>query len=361
MVKWQEYHAYRVFEEFIARFVLQQKSYITKHGHKLNVLAAIAEIKKRFVEEYDESSDKSFAEKLEAQFAGASQDSKIVFSNIEYLWAMPYSNITPKRKLQYVQRWFGNDKINRGEQYFFGDPHTIANPGQWNNQNKYWEICSVMRVVEHLLNHGDLQDVSSAKRLIESFAYNAIYAPGNLDTEFEIKNRCATHNALLHLSNPDKYESIVAYADKDKIIETFGSLLPKDSSRNAESVIKEIKSEIYDKYAASSDPVRKERWFFYQGDVRPLWKKTTRKARNDVGIRLQIESEENARNLDDESEVSEGETQSRTTKSLSRSAKLAERCKKRDSHTCRACGFHYKDRIVQVHHLDPLSERQTPE
>lgn len=359
MINWQDYHAYRVFDEFIDRFVLQQKSYITKHDHKLDLRVGITDIKKRFVEEYDKSSDKSFTEKLEEQFAEASKDAKIIFANLEYLWAMPYCNITPERKLEYVQRWFAQVQIHSGDQYFFGEPHTIANPGQWNNQNKYWEICSVMRVVEYLLSVENLQDVSYAKQLIEQFAYNAVYAPENLDVSFKIKNRCATNNALLHLSHPDKYESIVAYSDKNKIIETFGALIQDPAFQNREEMVKAIKTELYNKFATTSDHMRKERWFFYQEDVKPLWKKTSKKERNDVGIRIQIESEENARDLDD-SEVTEGEKHTRTTTSLSRSAQKVKQAKKRDNYSCQACGFHYQKRIIQVHHLDPLGESKSP-
>ena len=125
------------------------------------------------------------------------------------------------------------------------------------------------------------------------------------------------------MSNPDKYESIVAYSDKKKIIETFGSLVANPRSMDQEAMIRTIKTQLYNKYGAASVPMRKDRWFFYQDDVKPLWKKTTKRERRDVGISIQIECEENARNLD----ILEGQKYSQTTTSLSRSAKLVKQTK----------------------------------
>lgn len=42
-----------------------------------------------------------------------------------------------------------------------------------------------------------------------------------------------------------------------------------------------------------------------------------------------------------------------------RNAKLILDRKVRDSFTCQACGFHYNDKVVECHHLNPLSEKDT--
>ena len=63
-----------------------------------------------------------------------------------------------------------------------------------------------------------------------------------------------------------------------------------------------------------------------------------------------------------EEEVSaeEGKGGTVTIKTKSRSAKLVDEVKKRDKYSCRACGFYYNNKIVHVHHLDPLSEAASP-
>lgn len=38
-----------------------------------------------------------------------------------------------------------------------------------------------------------------------------------------------------------------------------------------------------------------------------------------------------------------------------RNKKIADACKKRDKYACRSCDFHYKNKVVECHHLNPLS------
>ena len=126
---WKQFHAYRVFDEFLARFILQRKSYVTRHDEPLNLAAAFEDIRKRFVADFDDS-DAKYEEKIAHQFEGASEETKIVFANVEYLWAMPVENISPSTKHSYGQRWFSSSELlGEDERYFFGHPHIIADPG----------------------------------------------------------------------------------------------------------------------------------------------------------------------------------------------------------------------------------------
>ncbi|MES9948861.1 MAG: hypothetical protein ABW118_07875 [Candidatus Thiodiazotropha sp.] len=84
---WSRFHAYRVFDEFVERFVLNRRSYITRHENELDFESAFHEIHSAFSEGYDDSNE-TFDTKVERQFADASEDSKIVFANVEYLWAI---------------------------------------------------------------------------------------------------------------------------------------------------------------------------------------------------------------------------------------------------------------------------------
>lgn len=126
---WQRFHAYRVFDEFLNRFVIQRKSCVTWDTEPLDLAVALEDIRVRFVAAFD-GSMKRFEEKVARQFEGAPEPTKIVFANLEYLWAMPMGNITPETKRSYAQRWFPRpDQVVSGERFFFGSPHTIANPG----------------------------------------------------------------------------------------------------------------------------------------------------------------------------------------------------------------------------------------
>lgn len=354
MIEWRKYHCYRVFDEFIETFILGKKSCITKHTHVLDLDSGLAEIKTRFVDNYDESGA-DYEVKLAQQFDGASEDVKIMFSNIEYLWCMPVKNITPETKQGYVRRWFDQSKIRQGDSFFFTHPHTAADPGQWNNQNKFFEISCIIRIITLLLDDSSIKDLQSVRQAIEKLCYDAIYVPGVMNDSFNIKYKCATHSMLLHLSNPNKYEIIVSEADKNKIVGVFGYTLDGDASGDREEKIKRIKANLYDRHAAAADPDCKQRWFFYMDDVRPLWKdKNSRRERKESSINLQIQAEENASDV-------EGEKNQATSYSISRSSKLVRAAKRRDGYTCRACSFHFHKKIVQAHHLNPLSERINPQ
>ena len=74
---WKRFHSYRVFDEFLEQFILQRKSYITRHTDDLDLGAAFKDIHQRFVAGYDGSPTK-FEDKIANQFDVAPEASKIV-------------------------------------------------------------------------------------------------------------------------------------------------------------------------------------------------------------------------------------------------------------------------------------------
>lgn len=353
MINWKDFHSYRVFDEFIERFVVEHYSYITKHLDRLDFDAGLSEIKTRFIDNYDESKE-DFELKLSKQFDGASGNARIIFTNIEYFWCMAMSNITPATKRSYVLRWFSESDVNDGDRFFFSDPHTIADPGQWNNRNKFAEICCIIRILFRLMGMDENLNLGNVKRKIGELAYEAIYNPEVLNDEFRITTKCSTHNTLLHLSNPDEFEIIVSEADKNKIVQVFGYLLEGECPLDRERSIKRIKDKLFTSHGLGADPMRKERWFFFQDDVQPLWK--TKKGKGELlssSIEIQIQAEENAGEIEGDRTPSSGTA-------IKRSSRLVKEVKERDSYTCLSCSFNYHKKIVQVHHLDPLSERKCP-
>ena len=90
---WKRFHAYRVFDEFLEQFILQRKSYVTKHPDTLDLAAAFEDIRKRFVDDYDDSAPQSMRRRSRTNSMVHPEATKIVFANIEYLWAMPMGNL----------------------------------------------------------------------------------------------------------------------------------------------------------------------------------------------------------------------------------------------------------------------------
>jgi hypothetical protein len=352
---WKSYHAYRVFDEFIQRFVIDRKSYVTDHEQTLDFPAAIAEIRERFVADFDDS-EASFEDKLAFQFLNTTENTKLVFTNIEYLWAMPMGNVSPRKKASYAARWFPIAKPPKGgDEQFFVHPHTIANPGMWYLTNKYWEIIAILRIFKIVTEDSGLRTVELVKDRIEQLCYDAIYEGVPKGGDFPVIHVCGAHPALLHLCDPEKYESIVSDKHKRQILGVFFPVIADDSVPECdEAKLKLIRSKLY----ATTAPVDlddwKYRWFFYTGDIKPSWiDKKTKKAQRAGYVRFQISEEENAVDL-------EGGKKEYTGYRLQRSSALVAAVKKRDDFSCVACKFHFEKQIIHVHHLDPLSERKEP-
>lgn len=351
---WQRFHAYRVYDEFLERFVLQRKSYVTQHPEPLDLAAAFEDIRERFVAAFDDS-EARFEEKVTHQFEGASEQTKIVFANFEYLWAMPMENISPKKKRSYAQRWFpAPDHVVRGERFFFGYPHIIANPGSWYLRNKYWELVAALRVLSLVATDSAPKDLPTLKQKIAGICHAAIYEGVPAGESFAVSKVCGIHSALMHLADPERYESIISASHRGQICAVFGHVV-EHPSPDAEVLLKQIRNTLYHSHGNGDDPDRKYRWFFYTKDVRPLWiDKKSKKEQQVSSAVFDVRNEEDAADL-------EGDKEEITGYRIRRSAKLVKATKERDSHTCRACGFHFEDQIVHVHHLDPLSEFKHPQ
>jgi predicted HNH restriction endonuclease len=315
---------------------------------------ALDEIKERFVDAFDES-EASFDAKVASQFEGTSENARIVFANVEYLWAMPMENIAPETKRSYAKRWFpGPNQVVRGDLYFFGYPHTIANPGPWYLRNKYWELVAALRILSLITTDSELKTISMLKQRIVDLCHAAIYRGIPAGENFTVNKVCGIHSALMHLANPEKSESIISTSHRKQICAVFGHVIASPPS-DEEVMLKEIRKAIFYSHGYGDDPDKKYRWFFYCKDLRSLWmeKKTKQEQRLSSAL-FDVRNEEDAAEI-------EGNKDEVTGYRIRRSAKLVRATKERDGHSCRACGFYFEDQIVHVHHLDPLSEYNSPQ
>lgn len=330
---------------------------MTRHSQLLNLDRAFEEIRSRFSVEFDDS-NASFEEKAKLQFEEASEESKIVFTNVEFLWAMPMKNISPSTKRNYAKRWFADEgDVVTGERFFFDYPHIIANPGPWYLRNKYWELIALLRVLSLSASDEEVVDLVSAKKRVEELSYSAIYERAAKKGHFAVKYVCGVHSALLHLSAPDKFESIISENHKQQITKTFEHVIsdhPEIVCR--EQKIRLIRERLWQDYGDEGNPDGKHRWFFYLDQLAPRWNGESAASRQYASIDHEVQREQAAFDYSEE----EGGKEAATGYRVYRSAKLANQAKERDDFTCRACNFTFKKQIVHVHHLDPLSERLSP-
>ncbi|MBY8917229.1 HNH endonuclease [Nitratireductor sp. L1-7-SE] len=355
---WHRFRAYSVFDEFLKAVIIDKKSYTTNHKQKLELDEAFEEIHSCFVEGYDESK-KDFTSKIVDQFSNASVNSKIVFANVEFLWAMPVGNISRDTKRSYAMRWFDGSEVVSGEQYFFSSgPDAIAMPGQWYLLNKYWELIALLSVLSRLSSEEGIVDVASAKKRVAELSYSAIYAGTAKEGRFSVERVCGVHSALLHLSDPSRYESIISENHKQQITKVFEHIIAdRPDIICREEKIRLIRARLYEKYGDEGDPDYKYRWFFYLDQVRSLW--NDKKGATQQLI-ASIEDEIHIEQLAQDFSEDEGEKEETKGYLIKRSARLSSEAKKRDKFSCRACNFSFKKKIVHVHHLDPLSERKHP-
>jgi len=248
--------------------------------------------------------------------------------------------------------------VKTGERYFFGSSHIIANPGLWYLMNKYWELIALFRVLSLITSDSEVVDLASAKRRIAELSYSAIYETTAKEGRFAVTKVCGVHSALMHLSAPNKFESIISESHKEQISKVFKHVISDSLDiKCREERIRLIRERLYEDYGDEGDPDRKHRWFFYLNRLEPLWidKKSLSQQSN-----ASIDDEVNREQAALDSSEEEGRKENVTAYRVYRSAKLVKLAKERDKFTCRACEFTFRKQIVHVHHLDPLSERQSP-
>jgi outer membrane protein assembly factor BamB len=124
----------------------------------LDLDIAFDDIRAKFVTAFDDSEPR-FEDKVNNQFKNTSDNTKIVFANVEYLWARPMDNISAEKKCSYALRWLSDTfQVVSGDRYFFSHPDTIANLGSWYLRNKYWELVALLRILSILVKKTEIDD-----------------------------------------------------------------------------------------------------------------------------------------------------------------------------------------------------------
>lgn len=351
---WDNCKCFTAFDSLIKEFICGRKSWLLKTPESIDPEAALDEIRQLFVEGFDAGKD-SFDSKAQIQFTNASRAAKIVFSHAEYLWAMHSVKISKDTKRSYALRWFSDEEVRDDEEaYFDGRDNSIANPGPHYQTNKYNEVRAILRIFSLAFDHSLGTRPEEIKRRIKIEAYRALEGSPKPVNGFAASGYCGVHPALMHLADPEEYESIISKSHRESILGVFSYIIADlvDVTCNHEK-IKMIRERLYDNYE-HSDPVYKYRWFFYIPSVKPLWFGKDTEEQLSTSIQSEIDAELNSEAL----EGDEGQQVETKGFRIMRSAALVKSAKKRDEYRCRSCGFYFKGKIVQAHHLDPLAERK---
>ena len=265
---------YELFEKFIQDFLIDKNSILTDDNDILTK-EGIDDCLTRYNENYDNSSA-SFDEKVINQFNGAPESHKLIFAHAEWLWAYAVDDISIGRKRYYAERIL-EKKLPEDKNDIF--PVGFGSAGQWHTNNKYWEIIfnlKCIRAIQNALNDKILEPkVDSIKEWYEAVClfvkYGTEAKPKFIPTFEFVKDggQLAQANIILHVCYPDKYERIASNNHKNRIANSFDSLIPKDKKNkdlNTDErifLIRQELSTILDKPNENLD--------FYQDEFQRIW------------------------------------------------------------------------------------------
>ena len=214
-----------------------------------------AELKRRFVESFDPSA-RSFAEKLEDQMAGASQEACLLMAELMYVHLLPLHNVGAERKLVNI------NAVGALAPEPFEVPEALRGPlglgmvngGTGYSTNRFYllsllvEFAVVWSGLEEERRQANLSDPWEFKQLLVGLPQ---------------ERAAAQRNALLFLLYPEVIEDIAANEHKKRIVSAFPEKAGEsaDLDRQVLSIREALK------------PVYGDDFSFYSDAVRPLWDK----------------------------------------------------------------------------------------
>lgn len=193
-----------------------------------------SEASKKFIELKNAlNKDPNFVEKIKFQFINASDDIKIIFSDILWLRYLPIHNISKDKK---VKACCSLSVINADEiiDKFPQKEKGIASYGQliqWIDKDIVFLINILTDIFNSLASvESKVIDLPDIKKLIvDKILGEKDYLKRGDNVLRTLKNKVPIASMLLNLCEPEKHEPIASFPHKFKIIKYFGKLYFKDS------------------------------------------------------------------------------------------------------------------------------------
>ncbi len=236
--------SYKFFDDFLQKVFIERKSFITTNSENINLKEALEDIKTRYIDNPLDGGN--FHDKLPKQFGDSSPNTKIVFTNMYYLYLFANQSVKDDTKLTELQKL--NPSINKD--LIPSETGCIGKFGMGYSFRKYENIATIYYILKYLLdNNPSFSNIQEIKKGIEEFCLNALYDTQKVKEYLYINPKggkvakCGIHNGLLHLSNP-KYENILTYSNKEAIVKSFNSLIEDSKNKNLDEKIIEIKQKL---------------------------------------------------------------------------------------------------------------------
>jgi len=273
MLRTQDQGLYNLIAKFIEKCLIGSDSLLTAHQSCFTE-ANISDCSTRFVDNFKGDS-RNYQEKIKEQFNGASEEVRLVFAHANWLWAFSVNDMTAWGKKNAVKICMPEnvDPQEKLDDLPLFPSHGWGNAGTYHKQNKYWEIVSILKLfrwIKESAKNNKQISVENVKEDIEKICVFAKYDETDkpdLDWQKDfrkIKNACAMYNILLYLCKPEKYERISSDNHKNRIVESFSSLLADESKEaTTDEKILEIRSRIKESTNKDTD--------FYEEELAVLW------------------------------------------------------------------------------------------
>ncbi len=273
MIRKEDKELYALFNKFVEKCLIENNSIITNNNsifNETNINECIA----RFIDNFKEGKQ-TFEEKIKEQFNGTSDEVKLLFAHANWLWAFSVNDMTASGKKKAVQICLpDNTLVNEQHDNLSLFPSKgFGSAGTYHKQNKYWEIVSILKMLrwmKDIIRNNAQITVDTVKNEIEKICLFTKYDETETPQEEwhkdfrKIKNACAMYNILLYLCKPENYERIASDNHKNRIAESFTSLLDdSENFNNTDEKVLAIRSKIKEAIKRDFD--------FYDEEIKVLW------------------------------------------------------------------------------------------
>jgi MoxR-like ATPase len=194
---------YEAFNLFKIRFLKDKKSIFT--DKEVLTRENMKAIRKCFLDNPIEGNNQSFNAKIQQQLKDVSPETRELFAHMIWLWSMASKDMLKESKKKDVNQFLEDSDADKENNKFLSFDG-IMNTGQYHKTNKFDEIKYIIDFCDKILASGE---DSNFVEILKSVATR--------------QKKIAMRNILLHFFDPNKYEPIVSFSHKEKIISFFES------------------------------------------------------------------------------------------------------------------------------------------
>ena len=278
---------YDLYDNFLDECLLKDNSILTKEKF-ICTLSNFEEVKRKFIDGGIEGSNSTYWEKINKQFSGASYEVKLCFAHFNWLWYLAADDITSATKRDTPKRILGIDEDTKHftdrltDDYYAKEG--VGSAGQYHKTNKPFEISFLILLCIDIKKKILAEKTTNREQIkmhIIEICLELLYSDKHKNSDFVKLTKgqsIAMHNLLLHLSDSDFYEPIVAERDKNNIITAFYHLinnLDKDNFRNQydspENAELNREDKIYVIRKKLSTLMQNENFSFYDNSIISIW------------------------------------------------------------------------------------------